>query len=76
MADRTSAEVFGRVFQILAKNPTDENKEIAKELFSYTNEYDFSHYQMYADESLIALGLAKLGIDPRYPEDGEVIIYG
>jgi len=76
MADRTSAALFGKFFELLAKNPTDEHKEIAKEIFTETLGYDFSHYQMYADESLLALGLAKIGVDPEYPEDGEVLIYG
>jgi hypothetical protein len=76
MADRTSAGLFGKIFELLAKNPTDEHKAIAKEIFAETGEYDFSNYQMYADEPLIALGLAKKGIDPKYPEEGEVIIYG
>ncbi len=76
MADRTSARLFGKIFELLAKNPTDEHKAIAKEIFAETGDYDFSDYQMDADEPLIALGLAKKGIDPEYPEDGEVVIYG
>lgn len=76
MSDRTSAGVFGKMFNLLAKNPTDEHKEIAKELWPEIQEYDFSEYQMYCDDALIALGLAKTGINPKYPEDGEVIIYG
>lgn len=76
MADRTSARLFGKIFELLAKNPTDEHKAIAKEIFAETSDYDFSNYQMDADEPLIALGLAKKGIDPKYPEDGEVVIYG
>jgi hypothetical protein len=75
MADRTSAALFGKIFSLLAKNPTDEHKAIAKEIFSFTSEYDFNYYQMDADNELIILGLAKMGIDPDYPEDGEVVIY-
>lgn len=75
MVDRTSAGLFGKIFELLAKNPTDEHKKIAKEIFDETGNYDFSYYQMYADESLITLGLAEKGIDPEYPEEGEVIIY-
>ena len=75
MADRTSAEVFGMFFDILAKNPTGEHKEIAKEVLKKSRSYDFNEYQMYADESLIILGLAHKGIDPRYPDEGETIIY-
>lgn len=76
MADRTSARLFGKIFELLAKNPTEEHKAIAKEIFAETGGYDFSNYQMDADEPLIALGLAKKRIDPKYSEDGEVVIYG
>lgn len=60
MADRTSAEIFGRVFKHLAKNPTDENKAFAIELADWSNEYDFNAYQMDADEALRTLGVAHL----------------
>ena len=76
MADRTSARVFGKVFRLLAKKPTDEHKAIATELWPETEEYDFSPDQMYCDDALKALGLAKMGVDPRWPDEGEVIIYG
>lgn len=75
MADRTSAGLFGKIFDLLAKNPTEENKSIAAEIYPMRSGYDFSDYQMYCDESLIKLGLAKMGVNPDYPEDGEVIIY-
>lgn len=75
MADRTSAALFGKIFELLAKNPTDENKKIALEIWPFRSEYDFNEYQMDADDSLQILGLAKIGIDPRYPEDGETVLY-
>lgn len=75
MADRTSARLFGKIFDLLAKNPTDEHKEIAKEIYAETIDYDFSNYQMYSDNSLIALGLAKIGINEDYPEEGEQVVY-
>lgn len=76
MADRTSAGLFGYFFKMLARNPTDEHKAMARELWPQTRGYDFANYQMDADEALITLGLAFRGIDPDYPEDGEVVIYG
>lgn len=76
MADRTSAGLFGKIFTLLAKNPTDEHKKIAAEIWPETNEYDFSSSQMYCDDALIALDLARNGIDPRYPEDGVTLLYG
>jgi len=75
MADRTSAELFSKIFNLLAKNPTEENKIIAAEIYSMRNAYDFCDCQMYCDESLIKLGLVKMGINPDSPEDGEVVIY-
>lgn len=75
MADRTSARLFGRIFELLAKNPTEEHKRIAKEIFSETRDYDFNNYQMNVDDELIKLGLARRGVDPKYPDEGEVIIY-
>jgi len=75
MADRTSAGLFGDIFRMLAEEPTEKNKEIASKIFDKTYNYDFSNYQMDADEALEKLGLAKKGIDPDYPMDGEVYIF-
>jgi len=70
MADRTSAALFGKIFTLLSNNPTDENKEIAKEIYyGMASDYDFSTYQMYADEALIILGLAHRSLDPEYPNE-------
>lgn len=65
MADRTSANIFSMVFEMLAKNPTDEHKEMAWEAWSSRREYDFSDEQMGCDEALLALGLA-------HEEDGVI----
>lgn len=75
MADRTSAGLFAKIFELLAQNPTDEHKRIAQEIYSYTGEYDFSDYQMGADEACLTLGIARKGIHPDYPEDGEMILF-
>lgn len=75
MADRTSAEIFGEIFGLLAKNPTEDRKDIAKEIFGMTKYYDFSPYQMYADSACAALGIAKKGINPEYPGEGEVVLW-
>lgn len=67
MADRTAAGIFSKVFNLLAKNPTEENKEMALEFWEDSQEFDFSPYQMDCDEELIKLGLAKM--------EGEEILY-
>jgi hypothetical protein len=71
MADRTSAEIFGNIFEILAKNPSEEHKAMALEIWPLSTAYDFNNYQMEADEALLKLDLAKYA-----EEDGhKVIIY-
>lgn len=77
MSDHSSAELFGNIFNYLAKDPiSDEALKMAKWLWSATSGYDFSAYQMDCDEALIKLGLARKGINPEYPEDGETVLYG
>ena len=75
MADRTSASLFERIFNHLAKNPTEENKTFAREIAQMTRDYDFNNYQMYADAALITLGLAHMGPDPDDECAGEIVIY-
>lgn len=74
MADRTSAAIFGKLFELLANNPTKDNKELANEIYyELIDQYDFSTYQMCADDALISLGLAQMSLDPEFPN--EVIYY-
>ncbi len=75
MADRSSAGVFAVVFGVLAKDPTEERKNLAREIYGHIRQYDFNECQMEADEALIALGLAHMGYDPEWPDE-EVVIYG
>ena len=76
MADRTSAEVFGMMFEFLAEDPREQHKAFARKLWEKSNHYDFNPYQMYCDDALVALGLARLGLDPDCPEEGEMMLYG
>lgn len=58
MADRTSAKIFGEVFDILAGMPkTEEIVEAAREIMDLACAYDFDEYQMGCDDALRALGL-------------------
>ena len=76
MSDRTSAEIFGEVFAYLAKGPIDERaKKFAAKMWKDQWNYDFDPRQMGCDDELIALGLAKKGIDPDYPDEGETVLY-
>jgi hypothetical protein len=76
VADRTSAALFGAFFARLSKNPDERNRELATWLLEQSRSYDFSECQMDADDDLIALGLARRGIDPDYPDEGETVLYG
>lgn len=70
--------MFGRVFKLLAEHvPAGAERDVlAAEFWRETRDYDFSPYQMDADEALAALGLARRGVDPDWPDDGEVWLYG
>lgn len=70
MADRTSAEIFGRIFGLLAADPTAENKRLARQIFEISKDYDFTPNQMYADEASLILGLAREGVSQISPQDG------
>lgn len=73
MADRTSAALFGSIFEYLAKNPDARAQEFARDLWAKTGGYDFSEYQMGCDDALRKLGLLRDGPD----EDGHpTLIYG
>jgi hypothetical protein len=75
MADRTAAHLFGLIFEKLAEHPHEAHKEFAMQVYEMTREYDFSPYQMYADDACMALGIARKGVHHDYPEDGEVILW-
>lgn len=76
MADRTSAHLFSTMFQLLAANPTEEHKLMAKKIWKLTRNFDFSFDQMSCDAALFALGLAYKAVNPKYPDEGEVTCYG
>lgn len=77
MADRTSAALFAEIFKLLAADaPPTDPKALARRFWGMRRGLDFSPYQMYCDEALIKLGLARLGVDPEYPEEGETMLYG
>lgn len=75
MADRSAASLFADIFNYLAANPDERAKDMARAMWSRSGDYDFSPRQLYADEALLKLGLARMGVHPRYPEDGEQIVY-
>lgn len=75
MTDKNSAQLYGILFEVLAEDPTEENKALAKIFFDQSDAYAFTHDQMDVDEALITLGLAKREIDPDFPDEGEQVLY-
>lgn len=70
MADRTSAGIFGDIFEFLVTMEQNEHtKKFAKKMWENSYEYDFCPDQMGCDDSLVKLGFAKRGIHPRYKEE-------
>ena len=70
MSDRTTARLFAVVFEGLAAIPQSKERDsLAEEMWQSTGEYDFCTYQMYCDDHLVTLGLAKHGDNPDYPEE-------
>lgn len=76
MSDRSSAELFGEIFNLIVGYvPKAEQPKVAGEFWKMSRGYDFSDYQMGCDDQLIELGLAHKAVDPDYPEDGEQTVY-
>lgn len=80
MSDRTAATVFSTVFETLAGDEflmtdPDPPKKLAKKMWGLMSDFDFSPYQMYCDEALLKLGLARRVRD-EYDPGGFQIEYG
>ena len=60
MADRSTAALFGRIFDYLAESNTPRSRAFAREVWWIMEDggYDFSRRQMEADDALVTLGLA------------------
>ncbi len=57
MSDSTSAEIFGMLFEELAKGT--KPKDLAKKMWAEMGQYDFDPYDMDCQDALIALGLCE-----------------
>lgn len=78
MADRTGARMMARVFEALrdAQNsPTCSLDSIARDIWRVAWEGDWTHDEMHCDEALRALGLAKTGVHPDWPEEEPGTLY-
>lgn len=71
MADRTAARIMGKVFKIISDHvPAPKAKKVALEIWEEMDEWDFNPYQMYVDEYLIKLGLARVMTPEEDQENG------
>lgn len=75
MADRTSARIFGSILELLSEDPNEDHKELARNIMRLGREYDFSPEMMHADEACLKLGIIRLGIHPRYPNEWIMRLY-
>lgn len=81
MSDRTSAGIFADMFVLLRGHvdrgtiTKEAGQLMAEHLWSMTGGYDFSSYQLEADEVLASFGLMKRKVSPEYPEEGPVRMY-
>ncbi len=72
MSDRSGAYLFSVMFEFLASDdmlqtmPVQANK-MARKLWGMMGDHDFSPYQMYCDEALGKLGLARRVPDEYNP---------
>ena len=69
MSDRTSAELFGTIFRLLAVNPTEEHKAMARLIWAKRGDYDFSDYQVYEEDARVALGISRVVEDDSGAEE-------
>jgi len=67
MSDRSGAYLFSKVFNLLAEDPARHWK-VAAEFWAMAADFDFSYYQMYCDEALLKLGLAR-----EVPDEGACV---
>jgi len=52
------AGIFGKIFKLLAQNPT-ANRELAKNVWNLASDYTFDYFIMGCDDALEELELAK-----------------
>ncbi len=71
MSDSSSPVIFGKIFSLLAANPTEEHKAIAAELYELSADYDFCDCEMEEDRACVMLGLARKTPNPYEP--GETV---
>lgn len=76
MGDTTSACIFHTIFKRLASDPTEQHKKWALEFWAEAHAYDFAWIELECAEAMAKLGLARMRVDPDFPDDGEVWFFG
>ena len=71
MADRTAAELFGEIFNMIANDVKDPKRqsELAEEYWNKSKGYDFDVYQMDCDEALVKLDYARQTPSEEYEDE-------
>jgi hypothetical protein len=59
MANRSAAEIFGRVFALLARDPSADHKALAREVAPWMRAHDFDPVQTGAVDAMLALGVLR-----------------
>ena len=72
MSDKTSAEIFGLIFNLLAKQPKS-NQKLAAKIWKISSQYDFHPCQMGCNDALKKLGLAVISSVSSDNQDIEII---
>lgn len=59
MSDRSGALLFGKVFRLIAEHvPKEQRREVALGFWELMGDYDFSPYDLNANEALVKCELA------------------
>jgi hypothetical protein len=72
MSDRGAQDIFGTLFRLLGAY---EHVPIAWAMWEKARQFDTHPCDWECDKELMALGLAKRGLSPDDPEDGEITLY-
>lgn len=74
MANMEAARGYGKIFALLAANPTAEHKALAWQIFELSKSLDFTPGDMEAEAACLVLGIARPNHRPA-PLDDEPVIW-
>lgn len=74
MANMEAARGYGKIFMLLAANPTPDHKALAWRIFELSKPLDFTPGDMGAEEACLTLGIARPNNRP-FPLDDAAVIW-